>query len=168
MKVAYIVAGPNGAGKTTFATEYLPRFANCLRFINADLIAAGLEPFAPERAHVSAGRLMLERIDQSLSRGESFAIESTLSGLGYTKRIPKWHDLGYAIALFYLHLDDVGIALHRVRARVAQGGHHIPEPVIRRRFLRSQKNFEARYKGLCDQWLLLDASQTQPVLVAHG
>ncbi len=77
-KTIYIIAGPNGAGKTTFARELLPFEARCLTFINADLIAAGLAPFQPERAAVRAGRLMLELIDQRVAHGESFAFETTL------------------------------------------------------------------------------------------
>ena len=53
-----VIAGPNGAGKTTFAREFLPNEAACPVFVNADLIAAGLAPFAPETATVQAGRLM--------------------------------------------------------------------------------------------------------------
>ena len=52
-----IIAGPNGAGKTTFAREFLPYEADCPVFVNADLIAAGLSPFNPERAAMQAGRL---------------------------------------------------------------------------------------------------------------
>jgi predicted ABC-type ATPase len=57
-----IIAGPNGSGKTTFAREFLPRFAPVPQFINADLIAAGLAPFAPETAAITAGRPMLAEI----------------------------------------------------------------------------------------------------------
>jgi predicted ABC-type ATPase len=49
MPTCWVIAGPNGAGKTTFALEYLPTVAGCWRFINADLIAAGLSPLAPEQ-----------------------------------------------------------------------------------------------------------------------
>ena len=58
------------------------------RFINADLIAAGLAPFAPERAAIQAGRLMLDEIQRSTDRGESFAFETTLAGLNWLRRIP--------------------------------------------------------------------------------
>ena len=90
-----IIAGPNGAGKTTFATEYLPNEANTPTFINADLIARGLDPFQPERAAFRAGRMMLEMIDACVRRGESFAFETTLSGRGYARMIPKWQEQGY-------------------------------------------------------------------------
>lgn len=64
----YVIAGPNGAGKRTFATTFLPGFVNCREFVNADLIAAGLSPFDPDSQAVTAGRLMLQRID-SLVQG---------------------------------------------------------------------------------------------------
>ncbi len=79
-----IIAGPNGAGKTTFARTFLTHEADCPVFVNADLIAAGLSPFAPEAAAVRAGRLMLSEIALHVGRGDSFAFETTLSGRGYT------------------------------------------------------------------------------------
>ena len=85
-----IIAGPNGAGKTTFARSFLPAEANVPRFVNADLIAAGLAPFAPETAAIRAGRLMLEEIDLSARRGESFAFETTLAGLGSLLAVDDW------------------------------------------------------------------------------
>ena len=78
----YIIAGPNGAGKTTFAREFLPRFADCKEFVNADLIAQGLAPFAPEKAALKAGRLMLERLDELARQHVDFGLETTLSGRG--------------------------------------------------------------------------------------
>ncbi|EGQ64139.1 Zeta toxin family protein, partial [Acidithiobacillus sp. GGI-221] len=92
-----IIAGPNGAGKTTFAREFLPHEANCPAFINADLIAAGLSPFAPEHAAIKAARLMLQEMDEYASRGESFAFETTLSGRSYVNRIDQWRAAGYEI-----------------------------------------------------------------------
>ncbi len=85
----YIIAGPNGAGKTTFAREFLPKYADCPNFVNADLIAQGLSPFSPETAAFRAGRLMLEEIELSMSKGVDFGFETTLSGrshLGVIRR----------------------------------------------------------------------------------
>ena len=59
-KKVVIIAGPNGAGKTTLALEFLPNEADCPNFINADLIASGLNPFAPEKAAIRAGKIMLD------------------------------------------------------------------------------------------------------------
>ncbi|MCI0352080.1 MAG: zeta toxin, partial [Acidobacteriales bacterium] len=92
-----IIAGPNGAGKTTFATEFLPNEADCPQFVNVDLIAAGLSPFAPELAAVKAGRLMLEALAELEKKGESFAFETTLSGVTYARRIPRWRAAGYHV-----------------------------------------------------------------------
>ena len=106
-----IIAGPNGAGKTTFAEEFLPKEAGCPVFVNADLIAAGLSPFAPELAAFRAGRLMLAEISEHVRRKESFAFETTLSGRGYVKRIPVWREGGYRVKLFFLRLDSPDLAV---------------------------------------------------------
>jgi predicted ABC-type ATPase len=73
----YVIAGPNGAGKTTFAMEFLPDFVHCREFLNADLIAAGLSPFAPETQNLRAGRLLLTRIRELIESRESFGFETT-------------------------------------------------------------------------------------------
>ena len=162
-----IIAGPNGAGKTTFAREFLPNEANCPNFVNADLIAAGLSPFVPDLAAFKAGRVMLEAIADHVRRGESFAFETTLSGLTYAQMIPVWRSSGYAVELAFLSLPDVEIAIERVAMRVKQGGHNVPEEVIRRRFAHGIANFE-RYKRLVDSWQLYDNSGIPAVLIEEG
>lgn len=133
-KKIIIVAGPNGAEKTTFATEFLPNEAGCPIFINADLIAAGLAPFEPERVAFKAGRLMLNEINGYALNGDNFAFETTLSGRAYARAIPEWQKLGFCVKLFFLRLQSPELAISRVRQRVKAGGHNNPEPVIRRRF----------------------------------
>lgn len=127
-----IIAGPNGAGKTTFANAFLPGEAQCPRFINADLIAAGLSPFAPDALAIKAGRLMLEEMAACVARNESFAFETTLSGVAYLRHIESWRVRGYHVSLHFLGLPQVEMAIARVAERVRQGGHDIAEPVIRR------------------------------------
>jgi predicted ABC-type ATPase len=163
-----IIAGPNGAGKTTFARQFLPREADCPIFVNADLIAAALAPFAPETAAIRAGRLMLEEINNHVRRGESFAFETTLSGLMYARLIPTWQALGYRVKLMYLRLPNPEMAVARVAYRVAQGGHFIPEAVIRRRFDAGWHNFNSKYKLLVNAWSLYDNSQPEAVLIEEG
>lgn len=163
-----IIAGPNGAGKTAFARSFLPEEAQCRHFINADLIAAGLSPFAPEAAAVKAGRLMLAEIKASVERKISFALETTLSGRGYLAHIRRWQKLGYHVSLTFLSLPNVEMAIQRVAERVQQGGHHIPESVIRRRFTSGLHNFEHYYKTAVDSWAKLDNAGPQPVLLAWG
>jgi len=168
MKKIIIIAGPNGAGKTTFARSFLPAEAQCPRFINADLIAAGLSPFVPEAAAVKAGKLMLHEIAECTERGESFAFETTLSGLGYIRHIREWKRLGYHISLFFLSLPSVETAIARVAERVKQGGHNIPESVIRRRFSSGRQNFELRYRTIVDAWVLYDNAGDKPVMIEWG
>src|SRR3989338_536609 len=162
-----IIAGPNGAGKTTFAREFLPTDAELPNFVNADLIAAGLSPFAPDVAAFKAGRIMLETIAEYVKHGESFSFETTLSGLTYAQMIPVWRSSGYAVKLIFLSLPDVEIAIERVATRVIQGGHNVPAEVIRRRFAHGIANFE-RYKLLVDSWQLYDNSGAPPVLIEEG
>lgn len=167
-KKIIIIAGPNGAGKTTFARSFLPEEAQCPRFINADLIAAGLSPFAPETAAIKAGRLMLAEIAECARRGENFAFETTLSGLIYLAHIQRWRAQGYHVSLFFLSLPDAEVAVARVAERVRQGGHHIPEDVIRRRFTAGLRNFEQAYQPAVDAWAKYDNVGESPVLLEWG
>lgn len=167
-RTCWIIAGPNGAGKTTFALEYLPTVVGCSHFVNADLIAAGLSPFAPQLAALKAGRLMLEAISEHVAKGESFAFETTLSGLTYARMIPRWRQAGYVVKLIFLSLPDADMAIARVAARVAQGGHDVPEAVVRRRFAAGIRNFHDRYKPLVDDWQLYDNAVSPPVLMDEG
>lgn len=167
-KKIVIIAGPNGAGKTTFAREFLPHEADCPDFINADLIAAGISPFDPDRAAIRAGRLMLFEIKRRIVRCESFAFETTLSGRYYASLIPNWREAGYHVKLIFLNLPNPELAIARVAARVSQGGHHVPELVVRRRFDSGLKNFHDIYKLLVNSWVLYDNSAEKPRLIEMG
>ena len=163
-----IIAGPNGAGKTTFAAEFLIREGKCAQFINADLIARDLSPSKPEKVAFRAGRLMLERLHEAVRRGENFAFETTLSGLVYAALIPTWQRASYFVDLIFLSLPSQDFALARIRNRVAQGGHNVPDPVVRRRFDAGLKNFHALYRPLVDSWILYDNADVTPVLLGSG
>lgn len=143
--VCTIIAGPNGAGKTTFALNYLPRVASTTRFINADLIAAGLAPLAPESELAAASRLFLHELDQHIARGASFGFETTLSGRGYLRRIEQLRATGWRVELIYLALPTVEVSRRRVTERVTTGGHGIPLADIQRRFPRSLSNLLNHY-----------------------
>lgn len=165
---ALIIAGPNGAGKTTFANEFLTDEAGCPTFINADLIAAGLSPFRPEVVGLEALRLVLKHVRRCVDRREDFAVETTLAGRAYLNLIREWKSVGYRVELLFLGLPSAELAVQRVRQRVAQGGHNVPENDIRRRFDRGLENFHAIYRPIVDSWQLYDASQWPPVLVDQG
>ena len=149
----WIIAGPNGAGKTTFALDYLPQVADCQRFINADLIAAGLAPLAPESQLPTASRLYLQEIRQATREQRDFAFETTLAGVGYLKLITDLQAKGWRVELIYLALSSVEFSQARVCERVAHGGHNIPTADIIRRFPRSLSNLRNRYAPLADRTL---------------
>ena len=155
-----IISGPNGAGKTTFAREYLPNEANTPTFINADLIAAGLDPFNVEAAAFRAGRMVLEMIEACVARGDNFAFETTLSGRGYARMIPLWQKLGYRVQLIFLRLPSPEAAIARVKQRVEMDGHNVPEEDIRRRFDAGWRNLEDTYRPLADESVIRSADGT--------
>jgi predicted ABC-type ATPase len=163
-----ILAGPNGAGKTTFAREYLLKEAHCPDFVNVDSIAAGLSPFDPARAAFQAGRIMLAEIHRRVRKGESFAFETTLSGRGYIRSIPEWRRAGYRVQLIFLSLPDGSMAVERVAARVAQGGHSVASADIRRRFDSGLRNFREIYRNLVDEWWWYDNSGVTLRLLSTG
>ena len=162
----YIIAGPNGAGKTTFARKFLPQYVKCLEFVNADLIATGLSPFVPERAAIHAGRLMLEQIHSLAGHGLDFGFETTLSGKTYVKLLQGMKKGGYLVHIFFLWITNVKLALERIELRVRNGGHAIPEAIVRRRFGRSLPNFLRFYKPLADSWTIFDNSRDVPKMIA--
>lgn len=163
-----ILAGPNGAGKTTFAREYLIHEADCPTFINADLIADGLSPFAPDRVAIRAGRIMLQLMAEAVRKRDNFAFETTLSARNYARSIPKWRALGYVVLLHFLSLPSADVAVARVSERVRQGGHHVPENVVRRRFESGLKNFESVYKKIVDKWIHYDCACVEPRIIELG
>lgn len=163
----YVLAGPNGAGKTTFAQEFLPDFVHCREFVNADMIAAGLSPFAPETQDFRAARLMLARIKELAATKASFAFETTLSGRCHVNHLKQMRGAGYQVVLFFLWLSSVGMAIRRVHSRFQQGGHNVPEHIIRRRYTAGLNNLFSLYLPVVDVWRLYDASKLPPSVVAH-
>lgn len=168
MPTVHVIAGPNGAGKTTFAREFLPRYAHSKHFVNADLIAQGVSPFSPEAAAFRAGRLMLDEIRRLAKLHVDFGFETTLAGRSHVGLIRDLRKRGYAVHLYFLWIPTPELAIARVHARVDAGGHAVPEPIIRRRFARSTRNFFLRYQSLADFWILYDNSGGTPFVLAFG
>ncbi|WP_419937911.1 AAA family ATPase [Candidatus Palauibacter sp.] len=161
-----VIAGPNGAGKTTFARRYL-RFAGPeIPFVNGDIIAAELNPDAPDAAAQLAGRIALERMESYAAERRDFAFETTLSGRAYARRLIEWREQAYRIGMVYLRLPSADHVVRRVAQRVSEGGHDIPEPVARRRFERSWRNFLELYRPVANEWQVYDTSGRFATLVA--
>jgi len=167
-KSVYIVAGPNGAGKTTFAREFLPFYAKCPNFVNADLIAQGLSPFEPRSAAMKAGKLVLSRIKELADSSTDFGFETTLSGRTNLRLFRHLKSAGYKLHIFFLWIPGAALAISRIRDRVASGGHHVPIEDVKRRFDRSIANFFGLYKPLADSWILFNNAGAKPVLIAKG
>lgn len=168
MKKLYIIAGCNGAGKTTASYTILPEILDCKEFVNADEIAKGISPFRPEKAGIEAGRLMLKRIKKLLESGESFAFETTLSTRSYVQFINRAKQLNYQITCLFFWLNSEELAISRVETRVKEGGHHIPEDVIRRRYKSGLKNFFNLFLNKVDNWLFINNSGDAYEIIAEG
>lgn len=163
----YIIAGPNGAGKTTASYTLLPEILHCPNFVNADEIARGLSPFAPELVNIQAGRIMLQRIEELLSQHVDFAIETTLSTRSYVQLVHRAQTLNYKVHLIFFFLETEEQAIQRVAQRVSNGGHGIPEADIRRRFKRGIYNLLNLYLPICDSALIYNNIKSPAQLVAR-
>jgi predicted ABC-type ATPase len=164
-----VVAGPNGAGKSTSAPAILKERLNIVEFVNADTIAAGLAAFAPEKAQVQAGRIMLSRIHQLVRHQTDFAFETTLAARSYARRLTKMAEKGYNVHLLFLWLPSADFAIERVADRVRIGGHDVPLETIRRRYKAGLRNFFELYRPLALTWEMLDNSDIgAPRTIAVG
>ena len=168
MPKLYIIAGCNGAGKTTASFSILPDILDCKEFVNADEIARGLSPFQPETASLEAGRLMLQKIKSLVAAGKDYAFETTLSTRSYVSLIKQAKQKGFSVTILFFWLNSPELAVARVAERVREGGHNIPEEVIRRRYDRGVRNFFTLYQPLADDWIVVNNSDIQFKFIATG
>lgn len=168
MKRLYIIAGCNGAGKTTASYTILPEVLDCKEFVNADEIAKGISPFQPEKAGIDAGRLMLTRIKNLIEAGENFAFETTLSTKSHVILLEKAKLIGYQTTLLFFWLDSPELAVSRVRIRVKEGGHNVPENVVRRRYESGLTNFFKLFLPIVDNWMFINNSDRPHQIIAEG
>lgn len=166
-KNLYIIAGCNGAGKTTASFTILPEILNCKEFVNADEIAKGLSPFQPEKVSFEAGRIMIKRINELLETNENFAFETTLATKSYKSKVVNAQSKNYTVTLLFFWLQNVDLAIERVKTRVMEGGHNIELEVIKRRYVNGIKNLFDIYLSLVDEVLIYDNSGGKPELIAE-
>lgn len=167
-KNLYIISGCNGAGKTTASYTVLPEILDCKEFVNADEIAKGLSPFNPESVAIEAGRLMLQRIENLLEKGETFSIETTLATKSYINLVRRAQAKGYTVRLLFFWLNSPELALLRIAERVAKGGNNIPEPIVRRRYVAGIQNLSRLFMNEVDYWVIYDNSEYPAVQIATG
>jgi len=166
MRELFLIAGANGSGKTTLAKELLPEFK--LEFVNADEIASEINPQSVEAVKITAGKNFFAKVKELVSLGKSIAIETTLSGRYLIRFIEYFKKNGYLITLVFVFLDNPEIAIARIEVRVRNGGHHIPNQDVRRRFYRGMKNFWGIYKNLADSWEIYYNGEHGFIQVATG
>lgn len=166
-KNLYIIAGCNGAGKTTASFTILPEILDCKEFVNADEIAKGLSPFQPEKVSFEAGRIMLRRINELLESNENFAFETTLATKSYKSKIVEAKSKNYNVTLLFFWLQNVDLAIERVKTRVIEGGHNIELDVIKRRYLNGIKNLFEIYLPIVDEVMIFDNSEGKHDLIAE-
>jgi predicted ABC-type ATPase len=164
-----LLAGPNGAGKSTSAAQLLQGALAVEEFVNADTIAQGLSAYRPESAAVAAGRVMLERLRFLAAARRDFAFETTLAGRGRARWLQELRSAGYRTHLVFLALPSAALAVARVAERVRQGGHHVPDDVVQRRYTAGLRNLFASYMPGVDGWDMYDNSDLSgPRLIASG
>ena len=152
----YIISGCNGSGKTTASYALLPQLLECRQFVNSDEFAKSLSPFSPQSASIAASRLMIRKIRYLVQRREDFCIETTLATRSLKSIIEDAHSHGYRVTVFYMWIASPDLAVERVKARVAAGGHHIEEETIRRRYFLGLHYLFSEYMPICDRWILSD------------
>lgn len=167
-KNLFIISGCNGAGKTTASYTVLPEILDCKEFVNADEIARGLSPFNPDSMAIEAGRLMLQRIEDLLSKDATFAIETTLATRSYINLVRRAQAKGYRVSVVFFWLRTPELAIQRVAERVEHGGHNIPEAVIKRRYVAGISNLFQLFMNEVDFWAIYDNSEQQRQKVASG
>jgi len=147
-----IVAGPNGAGKSTYTRSFI---VDQVPVVDPDRPAPGPQTL------ISVGRGVLGEVQRRFDEGESFAVETTLSGKLPRQWIVLARTLGYDVTLHYIALARPEIAIARVRSRVLLGGHDVPERDIRRRFVRSLAELRV-IAPLVDRLIISDNSEETP------
>lgn len=166
-KLLYIIAGANGTGKSTLA-EVLLKEKN-LDFLNADEIAKEISPNAIDKVPISAGKIYFKRLEQYYINNRSFAVESTLSGNNIIRIIERAKKQNYRIILIYSYLQNCTTCIERVKKRVENGGHNVPEEDIIRRYYKSIINFWTKYKNIADEWTLFyNGYDYAPSIVSFG
>jgi predicted ABC-type ATPase len=167
MSQIYLIGGPNGAGKTTSALSLLNQELAGLVFINADVIAAQLNPTSPETAAFQAARIMIEQLEEAMTTGIDFVFESTLATRSFVPFLRCCQEKGYLVNLLFFWLDSPELAIRRVAARVQTGGHNVPEEDIRRRYQRGLINLQTLYIPLANRWTVFDNSLGEIKVVAE-
>jgi predicted ABC-type ATPase len=163
-----IIAGSNGCGKSTLTSTARDKFQQT-PVLDPDAIARSIQAnLNSNSSPIEAGKRVLRLAEQLITRGETFTVETTLSGGTYLKMAVRAKEAGFRLMVIFIGTESVDINLERVKARVEKGGHDVPESDQRRRFPRTLANMK-RLLPLADLAVILDNSTEQGhTLVAFG
>ena len=154
-KQLWLLAGGNGAGKSTFYRLYLQPHG--IHFINADIIAAQIDPQSPEQVSYQAALLAEQLRNDLLDQNISFCFETVFSHPSKIDFLAKAKAKGYQIIIVYIHLENDDLNQARVKQRVSEGGHDVPADKIISRIPRTIKNIR-KALPLADVAYFLDNS----------
>ena len=96
------------------------------------------------------------------------AAEENIEYLGADDIAAKLNPSNFAISVFFIFLDSPELCIQRIAARVARGGHHVPDADVRRRYTRANKNFWQIYRNLADDWFLIYNAGDSFEQIANG
>ena len=166
----YIISGCNGSGKTTASYTILPEMLHCKEFVNSDEIAKGISPFNASTMAVAieASRIMYKRIRELIAADKTFALETTLASRSIANLVKDAQEKGYYVTLLFFWLNTPDLAVERVKNRVKEGGHHVHELTVRRRYRTGIKNLFDLYMPICDYWMIADNSLSPMEVIAKG
>ena len=172
MPTLYILAGPNGAGKTTFYFTAINQgfIHRELPFINTDLITKNELGGYSEENFIKAEAIVRKRIAGHILKNEDFLIESNLARQSDYDWLKLVRSKGYDIALYFLCTSDVEINIGRVKKRVKEGGHDVPENIVIDRYNMSLLYLRKEIFGFTEVYLIENSTETaeQMAIVKNG
>lgn len=152
-KFVLLIAGANGSGKTTLGRD-LVEAGRLTLFLNPDELVESTEGNGAAFTALRAAKLHITQRDSLIARGESFAIETTLSGRSTLSFLRRAKQAGYEMRIAYVFVDNPQLCMDRIALRVRAGGHDVPEDLVRRRFSVSMRHFWNDYRLFADRWTL--------------
>lgn len=162
--VIFVLAGVNGAGKSSIGGALLRQSG--LAYFNPDQAARVIREEigrSAEEANALAWLEGKERLENAIQRRHSFAFETTLGGNTIPGLLRGAADAGIDVLVWFVGLASPEQHIERVRARVAAGGHDIPEAKIRERWDGSRRNLIALMPHLVELRVFDNSREGDPV-----
>lgn len=157
MPLAVFLVGSEGSGRSTLR-NYL-NLSEIQTNIDPDLLNRIFKAKYPKNYQIEAAKQALQMHDFALKNNLNICIKSSLSGRGTIQRINDAKKLGYYVIAYFVGLNNVELNLARVAKRAANGGHNIPENIVRRRYTESINNLLLIIKQFNQVFVLDNSSE---------